>query len=124
MNPEILRSLSGDHDLLWLLPADLQVGDVLLHGGALVRTVLAPPVTMERGEHPADLWGDGFVSVQVTRIGNCWELSTETAVLALRPIECEVCGRPERHDPVSCARWHREPSQVDIVAWSGTSVPF
>lgn len=82
---EVLRSLSGDHDLLWLRPADLLVGDVLIHGDACVRTVQAPPVVMERGDHPADLWADGFVSVQVTISGRPWELPAGTSVLALRP---------------------------------------
>src|SRR5437868_1831193 len=36
---EVLRTLDGDHDLLWVLPLSLQAGDVLLLGGALVRTV-------------------------------------------------------------------------------------
>lgn len=121
MSTEILRSLSGDHDLLWLLPADLRVGDVLVHGDACVRTVQAPPVVMARGDFPADLWADGFVSVQVTISGRPWELSAGTAVLALRPITCEVCDRPERHDPEACARWQRAPY---ASAWRGDGAPF
>lgn len=120
---EVLRALSGDHDLLWLKPGALLPGDVLMIGGATVRTVLAPVTTIER---PSDVhetpWADGFVAVRVTAAGACWELPAGTSVLALRPIECPVCGRPERHNPDWCVGATEAAHMVG--AWQSAEAPF
>lgn len=114
MNPEILRQLSGDHDLLWLLPAALLPGDVITVGGACWRTVLAPVVV-----HPAGMTSPAVVAVRVNTSGAPWELAADRHLVALRPVECPQCGRPERHDPVWCTG-----SPADTPAWQGAECPF